>query len=286
MCDSPAHKACAVKARKEICTGATLTVNDAHHTHPKLGKHASKNDLYHSESSRELSVSGGTNGNTILEIFFSDGSSKSIPYAPDIILVNILNHIREEKELDGSYHIYDKSGKIVNNFDQSLKKLKSAFPLFYTTVENSSKTGRKKLRGSGKKKSKVILPTTPETKLAASPHGNFKRRSKSFLGQKKVTKKSLISKDLESLEQRHGSMSITVVTVSDLANQTSAYKLLYFTLTNLDTNQRHRSKLLENTANPTWNQTIKFHMPFSYGQWNIKIWAIRKIDASNLQMFC
>jgi hypothetical protein len=82
------------------------------------------------------------------------------------------------------------------------------------------------------------------------------------------------------VEQRHGTMSITVLTVSDIANQTSAYKLLYFSLTNLDTNQRHRSKLLENTANPTWNQTIKFHMPFAYGQWNIKFWAIRKIDAN------
>jgi len=73
-------------------------------------------------------------------------------------------------------------------------------------------------------------------------------------------------------------MSITVVTVSDLANQTSAYRILYFTLTNLETNQRHRSNLLENNANPTWNQTFKFHISFSYGQWNIKIWAIRKID--------
>jgi len=81
-------------------------------------------------------------------------------------------------------------------------------------------------------------------------------------------------------EQRHGTMSITVVSVSDLANQTSAYKLLYFTLTHLDNNQRHRSKLLENNATPTWNQTIKFHMPCSFGQWNIKIWAIQKIDTN------
>jgi hypothetical protein len=259
LCDAGVHKQCIGKALN--CHGGRTLDSDSH---PKLGRSHSKgsvqDQINHAESSGHL----GVNGNN-LEIFFSDGSSKTISYQPDTILIHVLQGIREEKEFVGSYVIYDKAGKIISNYDQSLKKIKTNFPLFYS-VEKKNKNFKKKPNK---------FPPSPDSKSSSisTAQGTYKSRPKSFLGPRKLPKKSNSSKDItEMVEQRHGTMSITVLTVTDIANQTSAYKLLYFSLTNLDTNQRHRSKLLENTANPTWNQTIKFHMPFSYGQWNIKFW--------------
>jgi len=314
LCDVPVHKTCAVKARKENCPilekeltdalGATSGLETPPHA-LKIGiggKRESKATLtslptgiaihpHPAFSSQNLNPNdpniqttpSSPSGNGGLEIFLSDGTSKSIPYSAETNLLTIVNQIREEKEiLDGSFIVYDKAGKVISNFDQSLKKVKAAFPLFFTAIETSSKSGKKsRLRLSSKKKTRLGQNQDPKS-LTSSPQLSTKHRSKSILGQtKKTGKKGLFKEIPETVEQRHGTMSITLISVSDLANQTSAYKLLYFTLTNLDNNnQRHRSKLLENTATPTWNQTIKFHMPCSFGQWDIKIWAIRKIDAN------
>jgi len=263
LCDVPAHKSCAVKARKENCPVMERELSEALSSpgSDKVVKKSSKPNVNDQMDPPSSPTNSG------LEIFLSDGTSKTITYNPDTILSSIIQQIREEKVLDGAFVVYDKAGKVVTNVDQSLKKIKTAFPLFYTSVgEISSKSGKKA-------KKKKILQSPEKT--------SGKLKSKSILAintQKK--KKGLKEQIPELVEQRHGTMSITVVSVSDLANQSSAYKLLYFTLTNLDTNQRHRSKLLENTATPTWNQTIKFPMPVAFGQWIIKIWAIRKIDAN------
>jgi len=309
LCDIPVHKACAVKARKENCPVLEKELSEALSAPSGLdspaqnlkigmvGKRESKPTLLphlptltsssqewnpYTSSPINIPSSPSLNGGG-LEIFLSDGTSKTINYTPDTILLNVINQIREEKDIDGPYIVYDRAGKIISNFDQSLKKVKTNFPLFFTSVENTSKSSGKKskLRLSSKRKARIGQTQEINKSTATSPQLSTKHRSKSILGPKKSGKKASLYKDIpEPFEQRHGTMSITVISVADLANQTSAYKLLYFTLTHLDNNQRHRSKLLENNATPTWNQTIKFHMPCAIGQWNIKIWAIQKIDTN------
>jgi len=170
LCECTAHKGCTVKILKELCPK-----KPPEHP-PETPKHffgRSHSKTYVTDptivSPQELS--------STLEIFFSDGSSKTIPYQPELVLFNIINQIREEKELDGAYIIYDKAGKVINHYDQSLKKLKFAFPLFYTVVESSSKTSRKKIES----KKRMKFSPSPDNR---SPLLSQKPRRKSFLGQK------------------------------------------------------------------------------------------------------
>jgi len=151
-CDIPAHKGCAVKARKDPCDKRITEGMESITKLSSMGKNNSKPIIHDSILRQEamtspLSTSGTNIGSpSNLDIFFSDGSCKTINYQPDALLFQILGQIREEKELDGAYMIYDRAGKVITNYDQTLKKLKTVFPIFYTVVESSNRAGKKKTK--------------------------------------------------------------------------------------------------------------------------------------------
>jgi len=154
LCEIPAHKACAVKARKDPCDRRITEGMESITKLSAMGKNnnnkGSSDSIVRQEVGSPLSFSGNNIGSsTNLEIFFSDGSCKTINYHPDAILLQILSQLREEKELEGSYMIYDRAGKVITNYDQTLKKLKTVFPIFYTVVDGT-------VRGTGKKNKGLV----------------------------------------------------------------------------------------------------------------------------------
>eukprot|EP01125_Pyxidicula_operculata_P009894 TRINITY_DN3256_c0_g1_i2.p1 TRINITY_DN3256_c0_g1~~TRINITY_DN3256_c0_g1_i2.p1 ORF type:complete len:677 (-),score=108.92 TRINITY_DN3256_c0_g1_i2:1397-3427(-) len=206
----------------------------------------------------------------IFKVWVKPGPKFEIPYEPDIILADVIEKVRKDRNIlksseSPAYIVLDSDNHKIENLDiplSSLEKFEIHFVPEDTKISSALKSPKKD-NVKNKKKSWGRL----------GPGSN---------GSSTITSKRKSSKVLSALTKRRGLMTVTINHADNLANNNAFYEFLYVVVSDTLFDKCYRSHVISNENDKiAWNQTFKFNVMYSYAEYSIKVWATNKNPRSD-----